>query len=48
MVKGQLYNYTITAPVLEKYPTKKLWVKGELKDDNGYAVTCIEVPVKIV
>lgn len=47
MVNGRAYNYSITAPILQKYPRKKLWVKGELRDDNNRLVTCIELPVKI-
>ncbi|KAJ6650008.1 Ecdysteroid-regulated 16 kDa protein [Pseudolycoriella hygida] len=47
MVKGHVYDYSLTAPILEKYPKKKLWVKGELKDDNDELVTCIELPIKI-
>ncbi|CAL8144229.1 unnamed protein product [Orchesella dallaii] len=45
---GQLYNYKMTAEVLEKYPRIKLWVKGQIEDENGNNVICVEIHVKLV
>ncbi|ODM93755.1 Epididymal secretory protein E1 [Orchesella cincta] len=45
---GRLYDYVLNAKVLEKYPRIKLWVKGQLEDENGNNVICVEIHIRLV
>ncbi|OXA57546.1 Epididymal secretory protein E1 [Folsomia candida] len=47
IIKGQLYNYSISAPVKSKYPKGSLWIKGELIEDTGNLLVCLKIPVRI-
>uniref|UniRef100_A0A3P9IZA2 NPC intracellular cholesterol transporter 2 n=1 Tax=Oryzias latipes TaxID=8090 RepID=A0A3P9IZA2_ORYLA len=46
--KDQAYNYATQLPVKSEYPTIKLVVEWELKDDNKNDLFCIRFPVQIV
>ncbi|XP_068607925.1 NPC intracellular cholesterol transporter 2-like [Brachionichthys hirsutus] len=47
-IKQQDYNYVTSLPVKSIYPSMKLVVKWELKDDGENDLFCIEFPVQIV
>ncbi|XP_008335452.1 NPC intracellular cholesterol transporter 2 [Cynoglossus semilaevis] len=46
--KEQSYNYLNNLPVKSEYPSMKLVVEWELKDDNKEDFFCIKFPVQIV
>ncbi|XP_026155075.1 NPC intracellular cholesterol transporter 2 [Mastacembelus armatus] len=46
--KQQFYHYLNALPVKSEYPSIKLVVKWELKDDNAKDLFCIMFPVEIV
>lgn len=45
---GKQYTYTNNVYVQPKYPTMKLVVKYEVKDQSGNDLFCVEIPVQIV
>lgn len=45
---GKAYHYVATLPVKDSYPTIKLVVEWELRDDNSKDLFCIKFPVEIV
>uniref|UniRef100_G1T6N3 NPC intracellular cholesterol transporter 2 n=1 Tax=Oryctolagus cuniculus TaxID=9986 RepID=G1T6N3_RABIT len=45
--KGQTYNYMNKLPVKNEYPSIKLVVKWELKDDKQRNLFCWEIPIAI-
>lgn len=47
VVSGQSYRETVVVPVLKEYPTIKVPVKWELKDENGNVQGCFEMEVEI-
>ncbi|KAL6105716.1 npc2 [Pungitius sinensis] len=46
--KQQTYHYLTSLPVKSEYPTIKLVVEWELRDDNKKDLFCIRFPVQIV
>ncbi|XP_034714975.1 NPC intracellular cholesterol transporter 2-like [Etheostoma cragini] len=46
--KQQMYHYVTALPVKTEYPSIKLVVEWELKDDNQQDLFCIRFPVQIV
>ncbi|XP_064602970.1 NPC intracellular cholesterol transporter 2-like [Liolophura sinensis] len=47
IANGQTYSYTAILPVLSSYPSVKVVVQWELKDENTDDVFCFAVPVEI-
>ncbi|XP_037359757.1 NPC intracellular cholesterol transporter 2 [Talpa occidentalis] len=45
--KGKTYSYVNKLPVKSEYPSMKLVVKWELRDDGGHHLFCWEIPVEI-
>ncbi|XP_035683286.1 NPC intracellular cholesterol transporter 2 homolog a-like [Branchiostoma floridae] len=48
LVGYESYNYTNSVYMHENYPTVKLLVEWELRDQNGDVIWCILVPAKII
>lgn len=46
--KAQSYHYVTQLPVKSEYPSIKLVVEWELRDDTGKDLFCIKFPVQIV
>ncbi|XP_006865670.1 PREDICTED: epididymal secretory protein E1 [Chrysochloris asiatica] len=46
--KDKSYNYLNKLPVKNEYPTIKLLVKWELRDDKDQCLFCWEIPLQIV
>ncbi|XP_008281298.1 epididymal secretory protein E1 [Stegastes partitus] len=46
--KPQVYHYATELPVKSEYPTIKLVVEWELKDDKKNDLFCVKFPVQIV
>uniref|UniRef100_A0AAQ6A5Q5 NPC intracellular cholesterol transporter 2 n=1 Tax=Amphiprion ocellaris TaxID=80972 RepID=A0AAQ6A5Q5_AMPOC len=46
--KQQIYHYETELPVKSEYPSIKLVVEWELRDDNKNDLFCIRFPVQIV
>ncbi|KAM6201986.1 NPC intracellular cholesterol transporter 2 [Rhynchocyon petersi] len=46
--KDKTYSYLNKLPVKDEYPSIKLVVKWELKDDKGQYLFCWEIPLQIV
>ncbi|XP_067848103.1 NPC intracellular cholesterol transporter 2-like [Heptranchias perlo] len=44
---NQSYHYINSLPIKSEYPSVKLVVKWELKDDNGNDIFCWMIPVEI-
>ncbi|XP_028293629.1 NPC intracellular cholesterol transporter 2-like [Gouania willdenowi] len=44
----QIYNYQATLPVKTEYPSLKLVVEWELRDDNKNDLFCVKFPVQLV
>ncbi|XP_074661698.1 NPC intracellular cholesterol transporter 2-like [Tubulanus polymorphus] len=44
---GTTYTYKASIPVKSIYPSVKVVVKWELKDDNGDDIVCITLPAEI-
>ncbi|XP_071441360.1 ecdysteroid-regulated 16 kDa protein-like [Hetaerina americana] len=47
LFKGKTYTYEATFPIKKKYPTLRLDVKWELKNDEQRDIVCILIPAKI-
>ncbi|XP_051873121.1 NPC intracellular cholesterol transporter 2-like [Pristis pectinata] len=45
--KGQQYNYINSLAIKEEYPSVKLVVQWQLKDDKSRDIFCWEIPVEI-